>query len=93
MGLETAFPVLYTCLVKTGYLSMERLRQLLVDNPRARFGIPMGECWSVWDLDEEWTVEPEKFQSMGKATPFAGWKLYGKCVLTVCDGKIVYRNA
>ena len=93
VGLETAFPVLYTCLVKTGYLSMERLRQLLVDNPRARFGIPMGECWSVWDLDEEWTVEPEKFQSMGKATPFAGWKLYGKCVLTVCDGKIVYRNA
>ena len=93
VGLETAFPVLYTCLVKTGYLSMERLRQLLVDNPRARFGIPMGECWSVWDLDEEWTVEPEKFRSMGKATPFAGWKLYGKCVLTVCDGKIVYRNA
>ena len=92
VGLETAFPVLYTCLVKTGFLSMERLRQLLVDNPRRRFGIPMGDCWSVWDLEERWTVEPEKFLSMGKATPFAGWKLYGKCVLTVCDGKIVYQN-
>ena len=92
VGLETAFPVLYTCLVKPGVLSMERLRQLLADNPRKRFGIPMGECWSVWDLEEEWTVEPEKFLSMGKATPFAGWKLSGRCVLTVCDGKIVYQN-
>ncbi len=92
VGLETAFPVLYTHLVKPGILSMERLQELLVDNPRKRFNIPRGDCWSLWDLTEEWTVEPEKFVSMGKATPFEGWKLFGKCVLTVCDGKIVYQN-
>ena len=92
VGLETAFPVLYTHLVKPGILSMERLCQLLVENPRERFGIPMGQCWSLWDLEEEWAVEPEKFESMGKATPFAGWKLFGKCVLTICDGKIVYQK-
>ena len=91
VGLETAFPVLYTYLVRPGILSMERLRALLVDNPRKRFGIPMGDSFSIWDLEAEQTVDPEKFLSMGKASPFAGCKLYGKCLLTVCDGKIVYQ--
>ncbi len=90
VGLETAFPVLYTYLVKPGILSMERLRELLVDNPRKRFGISMGDSFSIWDLEAEQVVQPEKFLSMGKATPFAGCKLFGKCLLTVCDGKIVY---
>ena len=92
VGIETAFPVMYTCLVKTGIITMERLKELLVTNARARFGIPMGDCWSLWDLNEEFTVDPENFVSMGKATPFAGWKLFGKCLLTVCDGKIVYQS-
>ncbi len=92
VGLETAFPVLYTDLVKPGILTMERLRQVLVDAPRARFGIPMGECYSVWDLNAQETVDPEKFLSKGKATPFAGRILYGKCMLTVCDGNVVYRS-
>ncbi len=93
VGLETALPVLYTYLVKPGILSMERLRELLVTNARERFGFGLGDCWSLWDLEQEYEVEPEKFVSMGKATPFAGWKLYGKCLLTVCDGKIVYRDS
>ena len=92
VGIETAFPVMYTCLVKTGIITMDRLKELLVTNARARFGIPMGDCWSLWDLNEEFTVDPENFVSMGKATPFAGWKLFGKCLLTVCDGKIVYQS-
>ena len=92
VGLETAFPVLYTCLVRPGILTMDRLCQLLVENPRKRFGLPLGQCWSLWDLDEEYTVEPENFRSMGKATPFTGWKLFGKCVMTICDEKIVYEN-
>ena len=92
VGIETAFPVMYTCLVKPGIITMERLKELLVTNARDRFGIPMGECWSVWNLNDEFTVDPENFVSMGKATPFAGWKLFGKCLLTVCDGKIVYQS-
>ena len=92
VGIETAFPVLYTCLVKTGIITMARLKELLVTNARERFGIPMGDCWSLWNLNEEYTVVPENFVSMGKATPFTGWKLFGKCLLTVCDGKIVYQS-
>ena len=92
VGIETAFPVMYTCLVKPGIITMERLKELLVTNARSRFGIPMGECWSVWNLNDEFMVDPENFVSMGKATPFAGWKLFGKCLLTVCDGKIVYQS-
>ena len=92
VGIETAFPALYTLLVKPGILSMERLKEVLVTKPRERFGIPMGECFSVWDLNAQETVDPDKFLSKGKATPFAGWTLYGKCMLTVCDGKVVYRS-
>ena len=92
VGLETALPVLYTYLVKPGILSMERLKELLVTNPRKRFGISMGESYSVWDLGHYAPVDPQSFCSMGKATPFAGVPLYGKCVLTVCNGRVVYKN-
>ena len=92
VGIETAFPVMYTHFVKPGLMSWERLKELLVTNARERFGIPLDDCWSVWDLNEEFTVNPAEFVSMGKATPFEGWKLFGKCILTVCDGMVVYRN-
>ncbi len=92
VGLETAFPLLYTHLVKPGILSWKRLKELLVTNPRKRFQIPMGEDFSVWDLEALEAVDPEKFLSKGRATPFKGEMLYGKCVLTVCDGKIVYQS-
>lgn len=92
VGIETAFPLLYTHLVKPGILSWKRLQELLVTNPRKRFQIPMGEDFSVWDLEALETVDPEKFLSKGRATPFKGQMLYGKCVLTVCDGKIVYQS-
>ncbi|MBP3379176.1 MAG: dihydroorotase [Clostridia bacterium] len=92
VGIETAFPVMYTKLVKTGVITMERLIELLVINPRERFGIPMTNDFTVWDLNEEITVDSDDFISMGKATPFEGEKLYGKCILTVADGKIAYRS-
>ena len=72
--------------------AMERLLEVMVDAPRKRFGLPIGKDFTVWDLNEEFTVDPENFVSMGKATPFVGWKLFGKCMLTVCDGKIVYQS-
>ena len=92
VGIETAFPVLYTYLVKTGILSLEKLIDLLANNPRKRFGIPLGEDYTIWNLEKMFTVDPADFLSMGKATPFTGWELAGACVMTVCDGKIVYRR-
>ena len=92
VGIETAFPVLYTHLVKPGILTMEKLVELLAVNPRTRFEIPMENDFTVWDLNKEFTVDPEDFLSKGKATPFLGWKLEAQCVLTVCDGKIVYKK-
>jgi dihydroorotase len=90
VGIETAFPLVYTYLVMPGIITMDRLEQLLVYNPRRRFGIPLGNDYSVWDLTEEWTIEKEEMLSMGKATPFEGWKVNGRCLATVCDGKVVY---
>ncbi len=90
VGIETAFPICYTFLVKTGILSLEKLIDLLVKNPRERFDIPMTLDFSVWDLEESYPVDPRQFLSMGKATPFEGWQVQGRCVATVCDGKLVY---
>ena len=91
VGIETAFPICYTYLVKSGIVTMDKLMELLVWNPRKRFDLPLGNDFSVWDLDAEYTIDPAEFVSLGKATPFQGWKVQGKCMLTVCDGKIVYQ--
>ena len=90
VGIETAFPICYTYLVKTGIITLEKLIDLLVTNPRSRFGLPVGGDFSVWDLEAEGIVDPQDFLSMGKATPFEGWPIQGKCLTTVCDGKQVY---
>ena len=92
VGLETAFAAMYTHLVKPGIISMERLVELLVDNPRKRFGLPLGLDFSIWDLSKTYTVDPGEFLSMGKATPFTGMELQGRCLMTVCDGKIVWQE-
>ena len=92
VGLETAFPLMYTKLVKTGILSMERLTELLVYAPRKRFGIPLDNSFSVWDLNTEFTVDPNEFLSKGRATPLTGMRLLGRNLLTVHEGKIVYSN-
>ena len=90
VGLETAFPLLYSYLVKEEIITMDRLMQLLVYNPRKRFHIPMGNDFSIWDLRQSYIIEPkEQFLSMGKSTPFSGWRVWGKCLATVCDGKLV----
>ena len=91
VGIETAFQICYTYLVKSGILPLEKLIDLLVKNPRERFGIDGGSDFTVWDLDAVSVVDPADFLSMGKATPFEGWQVYGKCIATVCDGKIVYQ--
>ena len=91
VGIETALPVMNTYMVKTGIITLDKLVDLLVYNPRERFGLPAGESFSVWKLDEEFTVDPAEFISLGKATPFEGTKLYGKCYGTLYNGKVVYK--
>ena len=98
VGLETAFAAVYTHLVKPGLLSMDRLMALLNGNAARRFGYgtPLAEGQpadlTVFGLDRPFKVDPERFQSMGRATPFAGMELYGVCLLTMADGKIVWRE-
>ena len=91
VGIETAFPIMYTHFVRTGAMTLDRLLELMVINPRKRFGISLGCDYSIWDLNAEYEIDPEEFVSMGKATPLAGWKVFGKCLATVCDGKVVYK--
>ena len=90
VGIETAFPLLYTKLVKKGIFSFDRLMELLYLNPRKRFDLPFDNSYSVWDLDKEYVIDSGDFLSKGKATPFLGEKVYGQCICTVLDGKKVY---
>lgn len=91
VGLETAFPLLYTKLVKTGFITLEKLIELLNDNPRRRFGLQQEDSYCIWDLNAKYTIDPQDFLSKGKATPFKGMEVYGRCIKTVCNGKTVYQ--
>ena len=91
VGLETAFPLLYTYLVEKKVITLERLVELMAINPRRRFGIPLEEGdFTVWDLNREYRIDPEEFLSMGRATPFAGRAVKGRCIMTIHKGKTVY---
>lgn len=91
VGLETAFPVLYTYLVKEGIISLERLVELMSINPRKRFGIKETGDICVFALDSEYEVNPDEFLTMGRSTPFAGMRVFGKNLITVCGGKTVWQ--
>ena len=90
VGIETAFATLYTNLVLTGKLSLERLCELLSKNPRERFGIKSDPGFTVFDVGCEYEIDPADFKSKGKSSPFTGERVYGKCLLTVYDGSAVY---
>ena len=91
VGLETAFASLYTGLVKTGIITLDKLIDLMVYAPRKRFNIPLNSNdYCIWDLDDEYVVDSSEFLSKGRATPFEGQKLSGRCIMTVCQGKAVY---
>ncbi|MBQ4342143.1 MAG: dihydroorotase, partial [Clostridia bacterium] len=93
VGLETAFPLIYTHLVKTGVISMDRLIELMAVRPRERFKIPLSPAdWSVWDLDAEYAIDPAAFLSKGRATPFEGMRVFGRCIMTVCGGAAAYSD-
>ena len=91
VGLETAFPVLYTYLVKEGIISLEKLIELMSVNPRKRFHIKdSGIC--VYDLGKEYAIDPNEFETKGRSTPFSGRKVYGENIMTVIGGKIAWRK-
>ena len=97
-GLETAFPILYTKLVKGGIISLAKLVQLMSLNPAKRFGLKTGfeikelANFTVYDLNEKYCIDSNSFVSMGKSTPFEGETVYGKCIKTVCNGKTVWED-
>ncbi len=91
VGLETAFPVLYTGLVKTGIMPLETLLSAMIDKPNARYNIkPTG--LTLFDLNAEYEVNPEDFLTLGKASPFTGMKVFGKCLLTTAFDKTAYMD-
>lgn len=98
VGLECAFPLLYTHLVLPGVVSLERLVTLMAVNPRRLFGLEGGVAagdaadFTVLDLDARWEVDPAAFFSKGRATPFEGWRVQGRAVLTAVNGREVYRH-
>lgn len=91
VGLETAFPVLYTELVKKNIITLERLVELMSFKPKERFGIDTGCDFAVFGIDEPYKTDPNEFLSIGRATPFAGREVFGRCLLTVHGGKAVYK--
>ena len=91
VGLETAFPVLYTELVKKNIITLERLVELMSFKPKERFEIDTGCDFAVFGIDEPYKTDPNEFLSMGRATPFAGREVFGRCLLTVHGGKAVYK--
>ena len=90
VGIETAFPIMYSKLVKTGTISLEKLVRLMCDAPRERFGINTDPGFAVFEVKNEYLINTEEFLSKGRATPFEGEKVVGRCLLTVYGGNVVY---
>lgn len=98
VGIETAFALLYTYLVERGVISLAQLTALMAENPRRIFGIKGGlevgdrADIAIFDLDKEYVIDPERFLSKGRATPFEGWRVKGECLLTMAAGRVAYSN-
>ena len=99
VGLETAFPLLYTHLVQKGILSLEKLIQLMSINPRKRFynditdkGLQVGQKadFTIYDLNQAYKIDPNNFYSQGRSCPFDGWEVFGRCLGTWASGKIAF---
>jgi len=98
VGIETSFQICYTYLVKTGIITLEKLVELMCDNPSRRFGltkkidIGIPADLTVFDLNSKYKIDPKDFVSMGKSTPFENWEVFGECMLTLSKGKVAYLN-
>jgi len=92
VGLETAFPLMYTHFVRTGKITLERLVELMSKNPRARFNIDSDVGFTVFDLSDSYEINPDDFLTKGRSTPFKGERVFGRCLMTVYGGKAVYTD-
>ena len=98
VGIETAFPLLYTHLVKENKITLDKLIELMSINPAKRFGFNsslengMPADFTVFDLNKKYKINPADFLSKGKATPFEGYEVYGECLMTVCGGEIAWQK-
>ena len=93
VGLETAFPLLYTYLVRKGIISLERLTELMSTAPRRRFRLgEAADDYTVFDVSEPYRIDSGNFQSKGHSTPFEGWEVYGRCTKTVYKGKTIFEK-
>lgn len=98
VGLECAFPVLYTGLALTGRAPLATMLRAMTDTPRARFGLPPAGIepgagdFAIFDLDKTFRIDPDTFLSKGHATPFAGWRVRGECIETYVGGNCVWRR-
>ena len=93
VGIETAFPLIYTHLVKKGVITLEKAVELLSKNPKNRFNLEKRkEDFTIFEVNKSYKIDPKEFLSKGKNTPFIGHEVYGKCILTAMDGKIVYKS-
>ena len=102
VGMESALPVMYTKLVAEGVITMEHLIDLMYANPRRRFSMDVcgiseellkpAPTFTIWNLDESYEINPDKFMTMGRSCPFEGWNVRGRCMLTVINGKKVWEH-
>ncbi len=98
VGLETAFAVIYTELVRKGAISIERMIELMCDNPRRIFrlggGLRVGEAAdiAIFDIAKPYRIDSRGFLSAGRATPFDGREVYGECLLTLKNGEPVWKK-
>ena len=98
VGIETSFAICYTHLVRKGVITIEKLIQLMSENPRRIFrlggAMQVGERAdiAVFDTTKPYTIDTAEFLSMGKATPFEGEEVYGRCMLTLFGGNVVWKE-
>ena len=91
VGIECAFPLMYTYLVRTGFITLERLVELMSTRAREITGLPQGTSWATFEVETPYEIDPDKFLSKGHSTPFAGWQVYGRCIETVYNGVTVFQ--
>ena len=93
VGIECAFPLMYTYLVRTDFITLERLVELMSTRAREITGLPQGTSWATFEVETPYEIDPDKFLSKGHSTPFAGWTVYGRCVETVYNGVVVFQTS
>lgn len=92
VGIECAFPLTYTYLVRTGFITLDRLVELMSTRAREIMGLPIGTSWATFEVETPYEIDPRKFSSKGHSTPFAGWQVYGRCTETIYNGKVVFKE-